>query len=61
MARIRSAVTGRFVTRRTAARWPDRTYVDNFGKNPSGSRRSAITGRFLKSDGDDTPTSVRHG
>lgn len=61
MAAYRSSKTGRFVSKASAKRWPNRSYRDSFGNNPSGSRRSAITGRFLKSDGDDSASSVTHG
>ena len=46
----RSASTGRFVSRATAARWPGRTTTERVGTGTSNSRtvtRSASTGRFV--------------
>lgn len=48
--RARSAKTGRFVTRATAARHPKHTVVETGGNKGSSTRsRSAITGRFVTS------------
>ncbi len=54
--RPRSAKTGRYVTRATAARHPKHTVVETGGNKAKGTRhRSAITGRYV------TPaTSARH-
>lgn len=46
----RSASTGRFVSRATAARWPGKTTTERVGSGTSNSRsvtRSASTGRFV--------------
>lgn len=52
--RARSAKTGRYVTRATAARHPKSTVVEAGGNRGSGTRsRSAITGRFV------TPATAR--
>lgn len=48
--RARSARTGRYVTRATAARHPKSTVIETGPNKGSGSRsRSAITGRFVTS------------
>lgn len=47
----RSASTGRFVSRSTAARWPGRTTTERVGGSTRNARtvnRSASTGRFVK-------------
>lgn len=52
--RARSAKTGRYVTRATAARHPKSTVIEAGGNKGSGTRsRSAITGRFV------TPATAR--
>lgn len=44
----RSAITGRFVSKATAARWPNTTVRESGGKNSGGTRhRSAISGQFV--------------
>ena len=46
----RSASTGRFVSRATAARWPGRTTTERVGPGTGNTRtvsRSAATGRFV--------------
>lgn len=46
----RSASTGRFVSRATAARWPGKTTTERVGSGTSNNRsvyRSASTGRFV--------------
>ena len=46
----RSASTGRFVSKATAARWPGKTTTERIGAGTSNSRtvtRSASTGRFV--------------
>ena len=46
--RARSARTGRFVTKATAARHPRTTIVESGSSSGAGTRhRSAITGRFV--------------
>ena len=47
-SRHRSAVTGRFVSKGAANRWPEKTILDSFGDTQSGSVRDALTGRFVK-------------
>lgn len=51
MARVyRSAKTGRFVSKASAARWPSKTVAERVGSGTSNSRavnRSASTGRFV--------------
>jgi hypothetical protein len=47
----RSASTGRFVSRSSAARWPGRTTTERVGRGTGNARtvnRSASTGRFVK-------------
>lgn len=54
--RARSAVTGRYVPKSTAARNPRTTVVERGGNNSSGTHhRSAITGRYVTPD-----TAARH-
>ena len=46
----RSAGTGRFVSKATAARWPGKTTTERVGSGTGNSRtvnRSASTGRFV--------------
>lgn len=44
----RSAITGRYVSRATAARHPRTTVVESGGNRSSGTHsRSAITGRYV--------------
>lgn len=46
----RSARTGRFVSKATAARWPSKTTTERVGSGTSNStpvNRSASTGRFV--------------
>lgn len=46
----RSASSGRFVSRATAARWPGKTTTERVGPGTSNNRavhRSASTGRFV--------------
>ena len=46
----RSASTGRFVSRATAARWPGKTTTERVGSGTSSNQtvyRSASTGRFV--------------
>lgn len=46
--RARSAISGRYVSRSTAARHPRTTVVEHGGNRGSGTRnRSAITGRYV--------------
>ena len=48
MARYRSATTGKFVKKATAARHPKATVAESGGKSAGGRRnRSAISGRFV--------------
>lgn len=55
----RSAITGRFVSKASAARWPSKTIRESMGAGTSNKRpvtRSAITGRFVtKRWGDENP------
>lgn len=52
--RARSAKTGRYVARATAARHPKHTVVETGGNKATGTRhRSAITGRYV------TPATAR--
>jgi hypothetical protein len=54
-ASSRSSITGRYVSRASAARWP-RTSVTETGGTSAGTRhRSAITGRYVTS-----ATAARH-
>jgi len=47
--KARSAVTGEFVDKKTAAKKPKTTVVEKgSSKKGSGQKRSAITGRFVK-------------
>lgn len=52
----RSASSGRFVSRATAARWPTKTTTERVGSGTSNTRavyRSASSGRFV------TPTTAK--
>ncbi|OOG31513.1 ABC transporter ATP-binding protein [Corynebacterium diphtheriae] len=55
----RSASTGRFVSKASAARWPTKTITERVGVGTSNRRsvtRSATTGRFVTSRwGDQNP------
>ncbi len=55
----RSASTGRFVSKASAARWPTKTTTERVGAGTSNRRsvtRSATTGRFVTSRwGDQNP------
>lgn len=60
----RSAITGRFISRAAAARWPGKSTTERVGRGTGNSRpvtRSASTGRFVptnrgKADPDGTIT-----
>lgn len=55
----RSAITGRFVSNASAARWPGKTVTERVGAGTSNKRavtRSATSGRFVtKRWGDENP------
>ena len=56
----RSAITGRFVSKASAARWPRKTIKESVGAGTSNARtvtRSATSGRFVtKRWGDENPS-----
>ncbi len=43
----RSSISGRFVSRATAARWPRTTVTERGGTSAGTRHRSAITGRYV--------------
>lgn len=55
MARHRSARTGRYVSKATAARHPRTTVAPSGAKSSARGNRSAITGRFVRN-----ATAARH-
>lgn len=47
--RVRSTITGQFVEKKMATRWPRTTVTEKVGgKSTGGVGRSAISGRFVK-------------
>jgi len=47
--RVRSTITGQFLPKRMAKRWPRTTVTERVGGKPTGGvGRSAITGKFVK-------------